>query len=60
VSVTGADSYAVKSDSDAGNSGLVSGALLNGASLLTWLYVTTAHKQEAITIATMVKYVEAQ
>lgn len=57
--VKGVAFWAVESDSAAGNSGPVSGALLNGANLLTWVHVTTAHKPEAIMIATRVKYVEA-
>ncbi len=52
--VNGADFWAVQSDSAAGNSGPVSGALLTGGNLLTWLHVTTA-----IMITTMIEYVEA-
>jgi hypothetical protein len=57
--VNGADFWAAESDSAAGNSGPVSGALLNGGNLLTWLHVTTAHSPEAIMITAMIKYVEA-
>ncbi len=57
--VNGAEFWAVESDSAAGNSGPVCGALLNGGNLLTWLHVTTAHSPEAIMITAMIKYIEA-
>ena len=52
--VKGTNFWAVESDLAASNSGPISGAVLNGANLLTWLHVTTAHKPEAIMIATTV------